>query len=314
MGRYPELDLSRVRTVSLSGRESLVSVDAFVDPEALGREGDPFDAFPEILAGRAVRDLADRMAAAARAQRPVLVMLGGHVVKTGVTPCLTRLAEVGVISAFAANGAVAIHDTEIALAGRTSERVERGLATGEFGMARETAEFVNRAATEGAEREEGLGEALGRLLLSASPPFLRYSLIAAAYRLGLPFTLHVAIGADVIHQHPSCDGRSVGETSLRDFRILSAVLRDIDGGVVVNLGSAVLLPEVFLKALNVARNLGHSASGFAAANCDFIQHYRPGRNVLDRPTARDGEAYALTGHHEILVPLLTRAILHRLGV
>ncbi len=312
MGRYPELDPSEVRPIALSERESLVSVDSFVDADGDDAE-DPLAHFPSILAGETLRLLADRVAKAARSRRPVVVMMGGHVIKTGVSPYLVRLAEAGVITAFAGNGSVAVHDTEIALIGRTSEPVADTLPKGRFGMARETAEFVNGAAAEAADRQEGFGEALGRELLEVRPPHVDRSLVAAACRLHIPFTLHVAIGADVVHQHPSCDGAALGEATLRDFRILAAVLGAIEGGVVLNLGSAVMMPEVFVKALNLARNLGHAAGAFATANLDFIQHYRPRENVLSRPTVGGGESFALTGHHEHLIPLLARAVLQRLG-
>jgi hypothetical protein len=313
MGRYPELDLAGVRTTPLAERESLVSVDDFLDADRLPTDRDPLDAMPAILAGAELRLLADEVARAAREGRAVVVMLGGHVVKTGVSPCLRRLIEAGVITALAANGSVAIHDGEIALVGHTSERVDRGLGTGDFGIAEETAALVNGAAVEARERGEGFGEALGRKLVELAPRFERASLLAAAYRHQVPFTLHVAIGTDIVHQHASCDGAAVGEASLRDFRILAAALRNLDGGVVVNLGSAVILPEVFVKALNVARNLGYPSDRLTSANFDFIQHYRPRQNVLSRPTARGGRAIALTGHHEVLVPLFTAAVLYRLG-
>ncbi len=313
MGRYPEADLSGIRTRALAERESIVSVADFVRADALGKGSDPLAALPDILAGREIRLLADRMVAARRARRAVVVMLGGHVVKTGVTPCLSRLAAEGVVTALAANGSVAIHDTEIALIGRTSERVEKGLVEGDFGVARETAELLNETAREACRRGEGFGEALGRTLVEMSPPHVEHSLIAAAYRSGVPLTLHVAIGTDIVHQHPSCDGAAIGEATLRDFRILAAALTDVDDGVVLNLGSAVILPEVFVKALNVARNLGTPARRVTTANLDFIQHYRPRQNVLSRPTLEGGHSVALTGHHEILVPLLTDAVLCRLG-
>lgn len=312
MGRYPELDLASVRTTPLADRESLVSVDDFLDVDGLATDRDPLDAFPPILAGRELRALADEVARAKREGRAVVMMLGGHVIKTGVSPCLARLVESGVVTALAANGSVAIHDSEIAMVGHTSERVDQGLGTGDFGIARETAALVNGAAIEARDREEGFGEALGRRLVEMNPPHVGKSLLAVAYRHEVPFTLHVAIGTDIVHQHASCDGGAVGESTLRDFRILAAALRNLDGGVVVNLGSAVILPEVFVKALNVARNLGHPSDRLISANFDFIQHYRPRQNVLARPTSNGGRAFALTGHHEILVPLFTAAVLHRL--
>jgi hypothetical protein len=312
MGRYREIDPTTVRTTPLLSRESLVSVDGFVRRDALRAGEDPLAAFPEILAGRDIRRLADRVVESTAANRAVVVMMGGHVIKTGVSPCLLELLERRVITALAGNGSVAVHDVEIALGGRTSERVDRGLTSGDFGVARETGDFLNSAASAGAARDEGFGESLGRMLVEEKAPYVRESLLAAAYRLGVPFTIHVTIGADIVHQLPSCDGSALGTVSLRDFRIFAHALRDLSNGVVLNVGSAVVMPEVFLKALNVVRNLGVDVRGFTSANLDFIQHYRPRRNVLDRPTGDDGEAIALTGHHELLIPIWTRAVLYRL--
>jgi hypothetical protein len=314
VGRYREVDLSGVRGRSLAERPSIVNVDQFVDRHALEADlgTDPLAAVPDILAGRQLGRLADHIVAAAARKKPVVVMMGGHVIKTGVSPCVAALMDAGVVTALAGNGSVAIHDAEIALVGRTSEVVEEGLADGRFGIAEETAQLVNGAARDGAARGEGLGEALGRRLVELSPPYVDASLLARAYARRIPFTIHVAIGADVVHQHASCDGASIGASTHRDFRILAAVLADADEGVVLNLGSAVVLPEVFIKALNTARHLGHPSPSIVTANFDFIQHYRPRQNVLTRPTARGGEAFALTGHHEILIPLLARTVLHRL--
>lgn len=313
MGRHFEVDLTGVHGRPLAERPSIVSVDQFVDPRTLAAGSDPLASLPDILAGRQLGVLTDHIVRAVRDGRPVVAMMGGHVIKTGVSPCLSALAEAGAITAFAGNGSVAIHDAEIALVGHTSEVVEEGLPGGAFGIAEETASIVNGAATAAAHREEGLGEALGRILAEINPPHADRSLLVCAHRAGLPFTLHVAIGADVVHQHASCDGAAIGAATHRDFRILSGVLRHIDGGVVLNLGSAVILPEVFMKALNVARHLGHPSPGIVTANFDFIQHYRPRQNVLARPTEGGGESFALTGHHEILLPLLTRSVLFRLG-
>lgn len=315
MGRYEEVDLSGVNGRPLAERPSIVSVERFLDRRALEADldGDPLAALPDVLAGRQLARLSDHMVRAARAKKPVVAMMGGHVIKTGVSPALAALVDAGVVTALAGNGSVAIHDAEIALVGHTSEVVEDGLAEGGFGIAEETAQLVNGAAREAAERAEGLGEALGRRLTEMAPPHAEASLLVLAYTRRIPFTLHVALGADVVHQHASCDGGAVGAATHRDFRILAAVLRGIEGGVVLNLGSAVILPEVFMKALNTARHLGHPSPSIVTANLDFIQHYRPRQNVLARPTAHGGEAFALTGHHEILIPLLARSVLYRLA-
>jgi hypothetical protein len=243
----------------------------------------------------------------------MVAMAGGHVVKTGTAPCLIEWMEAGLLSAIALNGAAAIHDCEIALVGETSEDVESGLRQGTFGMASETAAFLNGAAKDAVRTGEGYGEALGRALEESGAPHRHASLLAGAFRAGIPATVHVALGADVVHAHPSCDGAAVGESSHRDFRILAAVLEEIRGGVVLNIGSAVILPEVFLKALTVARNLGASAEGLTTVNLDFLQHYRPTQNVVVRPTRGVGHGYAITGHHELLVPLLTAAVLDAWG-
>jgi hypothetical protein len=232
------------------------------------------------------------------------------VIKTGVSPCLIALMERGVITHLALNGSAALHDIEIARAGATSEDVEANLQSGTFGMVDETGDFMNAKMAVGAERGEGLGECWGRALVEEKAPHLAVSLLAAAYRLGLPATVHVAIGTDTVHFHPRCDGAALGETSLRDFRILAATLAEARGSVTLNFGSAVLMPEVYLKALTVARNLGADLSEITTVNFDQIQHYRPRVNVVERPTRGTGSrGFALTGHHEILLPLFAGAVL-----
>ena len=314
MGRFREADLSRLSVGSIQDRPAKVSVSEFAgppDPEAAARL---LAGLPDQLAARTLREIVARIARAARGRRPVLAMCGGHVVKTGVSPSLVALMERGAITHLALNGSAALHDVEIALIGRTSEDVEAHLQTGSFGMVDETGEFMNEAMVEGRRRGEGLGECWGRALAERKPPHLQASLLFAAHRLGLPATVHVAVGTDTIHFHPRCDGAALGETSLRDFRILAATLAEARGSVTLNVGSAVLLPEVFLKALTVARNLGADLSDLTTVNLDQIQHYRPRVNVVERPTRGKGSrGYALTGHHEILVPLLAGAVLAALA-
>jgi hypothetical protein len=314
LGRFPEADLSRLTVGSIADRPAKVSVSDFArppDPEAAARV---LAGLPDQLAGRALREVVERTAAAARGKRPVLAMIGGHVVKTGVSPCLIALMERGVITHLAMNGSAALHDVEIALVGRTSEDVEAHLQTGSFGMVDETGDFMNEAMAEGRKRSEGLGECWGRALAERQAPHLGVSLLGAAHRLKIPATVHVAVGTDTIHFHPRCDGAALGETSLRDFRILAATLAEARGSVTLNLGSAVIMPEVFLKALTVARNLGADPSDLTTVNLDQIQHYRPRVNVVERPTrGRGSRGYAITGHHEILVPLLAGAVLAALG-
>jgi len=313
MSRFPEADLSRLTTLSVHDRAARVTVARFAGPPAPQAAHALLDALPHLLAGDVLREVVEAIVASHRAGRPVVLMLGAHVIKVGVQPHLLALMERGMVQHVALHGAGAIHDAEVALFGQTSEDVEASLATGAFGMVRETPEFFHRAAAEGRARGEGLGEALGKGLDAAPAPHAALSLLHAGHRLGVPVTVHVAIGTDTIHAHPAADGAALGETSLRDFRILAHTLKDAEGATVLNLGSAVILPEVFLKALTVAVNLGASLDGLTTVNLDQIQHYRPRVNVVERPTqGRGGRGLSLTGHHEILVPLLAGAVLARL--
>lgn len=312
MSRWREADLSRLTVGSAEGRATRVRVGDFARPLVPEAAAALLDSLPDQLAARALRDLVERVAAAHRARRPVVVLCGGHVVKVGVSPCLVELIEAGVVTHLAVNGAAAIHDVEIARLGRTSEDVETNLQAGSFGMVDETGAFMARATGAGARAGEGLGECLGRALDAEAAPHAAASLLAAAWRRGIPATVHVAIGADTVHFHPACDGAAIGETSLRDFRILAATLAEARGAAVLNVGSAVILPEVFLKALSVARNLGASLEGLTTADFDQIRHYRPRVNVVERPTRAEGaRGFALTGHHEIMIPLFAGAVLAR---
>lgn len=310
MSRYPEADLGRLTVVHTADRPTRVSVADFARPLDPAAAAAVLAALPDQLAARSLREVVARIVRAHRAGRPVVAMLGGHVIKTGVSPCLLALLERGVLTHLAMNGAAAIHDVEIARDGRTSEDVEAGLKAGRFGMVDETGDFMNAALAAGRARAEGLGECWGRALEEAAAPHREHSLLARAYRRGVPATVHVAIGTDTIHHHPRCDGAALGETTLRDFRILAATLAGAREAVVLNLGSAVLMPEVFLKALTVAKNLGADISGLTTANFDQLQHYRPAVNVVERPSrASGGRGFSLTGHHEILLPLLAGAVL-----
>jgi len=305
--RPPEADLSRVRTVPIARRANKV------EPSLLGHApGDDrsFDAFlaglPDILAAADLRAVIAAVAAAA-GRRGVIVQAGGHVVKTGMGPLLIHLMERGVVTHLAMNSAASIHDFELCAYGGTSEDVVAGLDDGTFGMAEETGREMNAAINDGRTRGWGMGEALAHALEARSPlPGRDQSLLLAGHRLGVPVTVHVAIGTDIIHQHPAADGAALGDTSFRDFKRLAAAVPSLhDGGVVLNIGSAVIMPEVFLKALTVARNLGHGRpTGFIAADFDMIRHYRPRLNVVERPTRAGGQGYSITGHHELLVPLL----------
>jgi len=313
---YRPIDLSRIKTYPLKDRFSKVTLR---DEGQAWRPGGTLKAFlatlPNILAGKEFRGLVQAIVSAKQKGKPVLVGLGGHVIKVGLSPILLDLMQKGIISALALHGAGAVHDFELAYLGRTSEDVEAALADGTFGMAEETGRLINEAITEGIKQGWGFGRSLGEKLLALNPPHLDRSLFAAGARLGLPVTVHVAIGTDIFQMHPSCDGAALGEATYRDFRLLTSVVADLgDGGVYLNLGSAVILPEVFLKALTVARNLGYPVRNFVTANLDFLQHYRPIQNVVRRPAATGGKGYTLTGHHELLIPLLFAAVLEELGL
>ena len=307
---YKEIDLKGLRTYSAAERASKVRTDYEGRPVRAGMTVREFlDGLPGILKADDLRSVARAVVRAKKAGRPVIVMLGGHVIKTGCSPILADLAAKGFIQHFASNGSAAVHDVELACWGQTSEDVAAHLENGSFGMAADTAELINAAAVRAAATGEGFGESVGALLVETKPPNLGRALLARAYQLKIPYTLHVAMGTDIVHQHPSADGAAIGEASLRDFRILAhTVSRLGQGGVVLNLGSAVIMPEVFLKALAVARNLGQGVSDFTTANFDMIQHYRPTVNVVQRPVITSGKGYALTGHHEIMIPLLAAAI------
>ncbi len=317
MTDYREADFSRLKTVPVAQRPNKV------DPSLLARAplrgGDHsfaafWDSLPDILAARDLRYVAQQLARAA-GRRGVVAMLGGHVVKVGLGPLLGELVRRGVITHLALNGSAAIHDFELAAYGGTSEDVATGLADGTFGMAEETGREMNAAIGAGARAGRGMGEALAEYLHHrdglAAP---EASLLLAAAERAIPVTVHAAIGADIIHQHPAADGAALGATSHRDFKRLAASLPALDdGGVVLNLGSAVVMPEVFLKALTVARNLNRGKpTGFTACDCDMQRHYRPRMNVVERPTLAGGRGIQLTGHHEILIPLLAWAVIRQL--
>lgn len=307
---YQEIDLSTIKTYQASDRASKVTTALEGNPLQRGMRMSAFlDCLPAVLKADELKAVARAVVGAQHLRKPVLVMFGGHVIKTGCAPVLAGLAADGFISHLASNGAAAIHDTELARLGHTSEDVAAQLADGSFGMASDTAFLVNHAAKRAADGQEGFGEAVGALLLEENPPYVKRALIAQAHRLKIPYTLHVAVGTDIVHQHPTASGAAIGEASLRDFRIFASTVSTLGGGgVVLNLGSAVVMPEVFLKALAVARNLGYPVKNFTTANFDMIQHYRPGVNVVQRPVLAGGRGYAITGHHEIMIPLLAAAI------
>jgi len=309
MTKLEPLSLDGIKTFSLSERHSKVSCQDFGSPWQKGGSFREFaDRLPRILAGAALREVAAAWVQARKQGRPVLLGMGAHPIKVGLSPVLIDLLERGLITGVALNGAGIIHDAEVAMVGRTSEDVDEVLGCGCFGMARETAEFLNRAIAWGAELGLGLGQAVGRRLLESDFPHKDLSLLAAAAALEVPLTVHVAVGTDIIHLHPSVAPEALGATSHLDFRLFAALVSELDHGVFINLGSAVIIPEVFLKALTLARNLGHPASPLTTVNLDFVQHYRPLTNVVRRPTAEAGRGLALTGHHELMFPLLAAMV------
>ena len=313
----PEADLSRLRTVPIARRPNKVAAGEFAHPPGPDRSFKAFlDALPDILVARDFRRVVAAVAHAARARRGVVLMLGGHVVKTGLSPVIIELMRRQVVSHIAMNGSAAIHDYEVARFGATSEDVAAGLRDGTFGMAEETGRGLNDAFIAGQREGRGMGEsvalALSRESALANPEL---SILLQAHQLGVTATVHAALGAEIIHQHPAADGAAIGDTSLRDFRRLAATLPSLhDGGVVLNVGSAVIMPEVFLKALTIARNLNDGRpTGFTTCDLDMQRHYRPRVNVVQRPTMAGGHGFEITGHHEIMVPMLAWAIIEALS-
>ncbi len=301
------LSLDEVTTYPLASRFSKISLDHFARPlTEESATADFLDSLPNILAVKSLRNLAARMVRAKQLGKPIIWGIGGHVIKTGLAPILIDLMKRGFVTAIAANGSVLVHDAEIAMVGSTSEDVDATLGEGAFGGADETGKLLNRAAREGAKEDIGLGEATGRALLALKPKHANYSLLCAAYKTRVPFTAHLTIGGDIGHFHPQADGAVLGATTHIDFRLLAELVRRMNGGgVYLNIGSAVTLPEVFLKAVTLVRNLGNSLSDITTANFDFIQSYRALTNVVRRPTADGaGEGYSITGHHELTIPIL----------
>jgi hypothetical protein len=314
VSKYSEKPLSfeGLKTVPIAERGGKVRVDQFARTfQKGGGVQQLVDSLPDILAGQAFRGVLDALKRARSEKRAILWGMGGHVIKCGLGDVLLDLMRRGWVTGFVMNGAASIHDFEIAIAGQTSEDVEAVLPDGRFGASEETGREMNLAIAEGNREALGMGEALGKCLETlAKPEFVSHSVLAAAYKAALPVTVHVAIGTDTPHTHPRADAAAIGETTHRDFRLLCSLVRGLDnGGVYLNLGSAVVLPEVFLKAVSVVRNLGHPLADFTTVNFDFLQHYRPRVNVVERPHARSGgHGFAITGHHEIMIPLLAAAL------
>lgn len=313
MSNYSQISLKNIKTISIRNRKSKVTPKDFAavlatPSKALFREF--VESLPNILVAADLQALVNDIVRFRKRKKPVILMMGAHVIKVGLSPLIVDLVKAGVLTHVAMNSAAAIHDVETSMWGQTSEDVAVNLMDGTFGMSRETGEFINKGLTKSfLESSAGYGEVLARKLISVKAPNLRYSILGACYRQGVPVTVHAAIGTDIVHQQPTMDGAATGELSFRDFKVLAESVRGlVNGGVVLNVGSAVILPEVFLKALTVVRNLGTKARGFTTANFDMVKQYRPSVNVVERPTRNSGKGYSVTGHHEIMIPLLAAMI------
>lgn len=307
------IDLHRVRLISLRRKRHKVKKKLFAKR---WKKGEKFSYFlkslPDILAGKDFKEVVFRISEAVLKKRMVVLGMGAHPIKVGLNPVLIDLMEKGVLKGIAMNGACLIHDFEVALVGHTSEEVDKELLRGTFGMVKETHETINHAIREGVEDGLGIGEAVGKKILKGNFPFKNLSLLSSGERIGIPITVHIAIGTDIIHMSPLANGSAIGEGSLKDFHTFLSLISKLEGGVFINLGSAVIIPEVFLKALALVRNLGYPASNITTVNMDFIQHYRPTLNVVKRPTLKGGWGYTLIGHHEIMLPLLAAAVIERI--
>lgn len=316
MKKYTPITLDGISTYSIKSRNNKVNVGEHfaAEPVAESSFGDFFDSLPNVLGAEALRGVVAAVVNAHRKNSPVVLAMGGHVIKCGLQPVLKKLINSEIITAVAMNGSVTIHDYEVSLVGATSEDVGAVLQSGNFGFSAETGQGMNAALARGKEQGYGFGESIGRSIIDNAHPYKEHSLLAACVEKGIPATVHVAVGTDIIHQHPQADGAVIGALSMQDFRLLTSVVADLgDGGVWLNVGSAVLLPEVFLKALSIAQNLGHQVADFTTANFDMIQHYRPLQNVVRRPTSGQGKGYTITGHHEINIPLVAHAVLAQLS-
>lgn len=310
--KFKPISSKGLKTYSIRQRKSKVSVGDFASPIKKGALFSDFlSSLPSILAAKDLLEVASKVVQAHKEGRTVALGMGAHVIKVGLSPLIIDLMERGVVTSVAMNGACVVHDFESAYAGCTSEDVDAELGGGTFGMAEETGRILNQAIRKGYKK--GLGRAVGEMIASSRFPHKDKSIIAAGAHLGIPVTVHVALGTDILHIHPHMDGKATGEASTVDFRIFSSVAASLEGGIYLNIGSAVILPEVFLKAITLVRNLGHDVKNFSTVNMDFIQHYRPLTNVVSRPTMGGGKGYRLTGHHEIMVPLLYGAIMEGLG-
>ena len=313
MPKWTPISLDEVKSYPLKKRSSKVKVDDFGDAWQPGGSMNRWlESLPKILAGNDFTEIVDRFVRAAASGKTIILAMGAHAIKVGLNPIILDLLNRRILSGIAMNGAGIIHDAEVAMVGCTSEDVAGQIGTGKFGMAEETGKLLNAAISEGAKQGLGIGRSVGAMLIRENFPYNRYSLLARAFELDIPVTVHVAIGTDIIHFHPNVDGASIGKASHLDFRIFARLVSTLEEGVFINLGSAVILPEVFLKALTLVRNLGYQARDFTTVNMDFIRHYRPMTNVVHRPTLDGGKGYNLVGHHEIMFPLLAAAVIEGL--
>ncbi len=308
---YEYIDNKNIKQYSLYDRESKVKLEDFGRPVEKGTSFEEFlESLPNILAGKDLKEIARIIAETKKRGNKFLIGMGAHVIKVGLSPLLIDLMQKKIVDGIAMNGACTIHDTEVALVGHTSEDVAKEIANGTFGMVKETTEFITKAVKQYSDL--GCGEAIGRALSESTFPYKKKSILAMAYEMNIPVTVHIAIGTDIIHMHPQFDGAVFGSASHRDFLVFSKLVSQLERGVYLNLGSSVILPEVFLKAVSLVRNLGYSLKDITTINMDFIQHYRPVTNVVRRPTLEGGKGFSLTGHHEIMFPLLCAAIKHYL--
>ncbi len=319
MGKYREINIDKQKKYSLLSRESKVNESAVLSMQKVKEYQckDGINGFinnlPDILKAQDMKELLNHCYNAYKNNKPIIVALGGHIIKCGLSPLLIEMMQLGAIKCFAGNGSVSIHDFELAISGNTSEDVGKAIEDGSFGMAKETGEEINQAIIQGSLDKLGYGEAIGKYISDKKSEHKSLSLLGNAYEKDIPVTIHIAVGTDIVHQHNNADGAAIGDCSLRDFRIFCEQVRGLhNGGVFINLGSAVIMPEVFLKAVTVVRNQGHDLYGFYTAVFDMNFHYRPNLNVVNRPTQREGKGYYFVGHHEIMVPLFFLALRERI--
>lgn len=309
------INFNKIKTYPIRERENKVKIADFAknspNPDISFKSF--LDGLPNILAARDFKQIVDAIVSARKKEKPVIFCMGAHVIKCGLSPIIISLMEKGIVTAIALNGAGSIHDFEVALAGGTSEDVAASIEDGTFGMAEETGRMMNESFIKGVKQGLGAGQSLGEKILKDDFKYRDYSILAKGIEFEVPVTAHIAIGTDIIHQHPVCDGAALGESSFIDFQIFATQVSQLgDGGVIANIGSSVLLPEVFLKALTVARNLGFPVKNFTAVDFDMVQHYRPMTNVVKRPVSLGGKGYSIRGHHEIMIPLLAQAVIEKM--